>query len=182
MFMPWQYTTLLVTHILAVMVAVGTVTVTDYLHLLGFRDRVLEKRTLPIFPLLSNLIRGALALIYITGLAMVWMNPSVLSSPLFWLKVTLVLIVTINGFFLHHWMFPRIEKETLAGKPTTRMSIIAAAAGSLSVVSWYGIVVLALTKEIQYSVSQFLVAYLLMLFGAFIVAAFIETRDDKDRE
>lgn len=172
---------LLVTHILAVMVAVGTVTVTDYLHILGLRDPKLERRTLFVFPLLSKLIIIALTIIYVTGALLVLAKPSVLENPLFYLKTFLVILVTINGVILHRYIFPKIEKGIKKKKYPDKLLKQAAFAGSLSIVSWYGIVVLAITKDLGYSVLQFSVGYLISLFIAYSVAIRLEKFKRKEQ-
>jgi len=170
---------LLVLHILAVMVGVGTVTVTDYLHILGIRDRRLEKRSLFVFPILSNLIFGSLVLIYITGIIMVLARPTILESSLFQLKVALVFIVTVNGYILHHFLFPKIRNAVQIGDHSEKLIKQAAFGGSLSVVSWYSIVVLALTNYLEYTVWQFLIIYAGALVVAYNVAVYVETHRSK---
>mgnify|MGYP000369980676 CR=1 FL=1 len=170
---------LLLLHILAVMVAVGTVTVTDYLHLLGIRDRRLEKRSLFVFPILSNLILGSLALIYITGIILVLIRPTILNSGLFQLKVALVFVVTVNGYVLHHFLFPKIRKAVQTNSHSEKLIKQAAFGGSLSVISWYAIVVLALTNDFEYAVWQFLILYSAALVVAYNVAVYVETQRSK---
>ena len=176
----WE-TNLLILHILAVMVAVGTVTVTDYLHLLSIRDPKLEKRILFVFPHLSNLILGALFIIYVTGLIMLYISPHFLSYPLFQLKAALVLLVTINGFILHKHIFPKIEKGTKLKDFTCKLIKKAAFSGSVSVVSWYSIVILSITKNAGYSIGQFLIAYSVTILIAYYVALRLELGHRKKR-
>jgi hypothetical protein len=173
------FTLTLVTHIIAVMIAVGTVTVTDYLHILGLRDPILERRTLVVFPHLSNLIRISLAIIYVTGAIMVILNPTILTSLLFWTKLLLVLIVTVNGFVLHHKVFPQIEHGIKNNHYPPTLLKIAAFGGSLSVVSWYGIVILAMTKEIGYEPLMFFLLYIIGVAVAYMVAIHIEQKQRK---
>jgi hypothetical protein len=44
------YSVLVVFHVLAVIVAVGAVTVVDYLHLVGLRRKKLERQLTKIYP------------------------------------------------------------------------------------------------------------------------------------
>ena len=174
------FTKMLVIHVIAVMVAVGTVTVTDYLHIIGLNSRRLEKKTLFVFPHLSRLIVIALTIIYATGIGMVIAKPEILQSSLFWVKIFLVLLVTINGFILHNKIFPKIEKRIKENK-SNNLSLIKQAAffGSLSIVSWYGIVVLAMTKNSGYTPLQFIIAYFIILIIAYFIAVYIEKRRRK---
>ena len=166
----------LVAHILAVMVAVGTVTVTDYLHILGLRNARLEKESLFVFPSLSHLIRFCLFVIYITGILLVIGKPELLQSSLFLLKMFLVVLVTINGYILHHTILPRVRESIR--KKTHDLGLLkqSAFSGSLSLVSWYAIVILALTKTLGYTWFVFLGAYIAGLIIAYVIALYIETR------
>lgn len=170
---------ILVLHIMAVMVAVGTVTVTDYLHILGIRDPKLERRSLSIFPYLSRLIVMSLFFIYITGTLLVINKPELLMSPLFLTKIALVVVVTINGFILHHWIFPDVEKRSRTGKYSKAQIKKAAFFGSLSVVTWYAIVTLSITKTEGYGVIDFLIVYFAFWFCAYLFAVYIETARKK---
>jgi hypothetical protein len=172
------YLGVLVLHIFSVMTAVGAVFVTDYLHLLGLRDRVLEKRALFLYPLIGKLIVGALAGIYITGFILAAMNPAVLANSLFRLKMALVLIVTINGFILHHRVFPDLEQDILKGKMRGATMHIAALGGSISVVTWVSIVTLSLTKTYAYDPWIFGTLY---TFGVFVTYIFSIWLEDKMR-
>lgn len=171
----YAFIAVLVLHILAVMVSVGTVAVTDYLHMIGLSNPKLERRTLFVFPHLSNLIWICLFFIYVTGFSLAYMKQEVLSNPLFWVKMGLVLLVTINGYVLHKFIFPKIEhhvKNHSFNKSTIKK---AAFGGSLSIVTWIFIVILSITKNLGYTVEQFVAAYLLALIIAYTFAVNFES-------
>ncbi len=170
------YTKALVIHILAAMVGVGTVTVTDYLHVLGIRDPTIERHAHPLFPLFARLIVIALLLIYITGIVMVLAKPALLSSTLFRTKLLLVIIVTLNGFWLHKKVFPMIEACEERGHCPRNIVYIAAIAGSISIITWYAIVVLAITKSLGYHPLLFLLLYAIAIAIAYTVAVHFEKR------
>jgi len=168
-------TAVLIAHILAVMVAVGAVTITDYIHILGLRSHRFEKQSAFLFPLLSKLIITCLVAIYGTGALLVWFNPSILENATFWLKLFLVLVVTINGYILHHLLWPKIKRSMMTGVYPERLLKPAALAGSVSVVTWYAIVILALTKTTGYSALHFFFVYLLALAVAYMTALYVES-------
>lgn len=103
-------------------------------------------------------------------------KPQVLGNPLFLVKTGLVLVVTINGFILHKYIFPEVQKEVKKKHLSTIAMQSAAFFGSLSVVSWYSIVILATTKNLGYSVSGFLLTYFLALIIAYLSAIRIEAK------
>lgn len=172
----YAYAGALVAHIISVMITVGAVTVTDYLHILGLRNPKFEKQTLFVFPTLSKLITIALLVIYATGLIMVVADPVLLESKLFLAKLFLVLIVTGNGLFLHHIIFPRIEKQMKKKSYDPQFLFLAAFGGSLSITTWYAIVVLATTKQLAYSPFWFFLGYVIAFAISFGVALQVEKR------
>ena len=170
------YTITLITHIIAVMIAVGTVTVTDYIHLLGLRNPKIERKSLFVFPHLSNIILLSLITIYTTGIIMTLHNPTLLTNPLFQTKITLVILVTINGYILHKHIFPKIEHHIKTKQYNPTLTRLAALGGSISIVTWYSIVILSITKTTQYTPTQFIIPYTTALINTFILATIIETK------
>lgn len=173
------FTITLVIHILAAMVSLGTVAVTDYLHMIGLSNPKLERRTLFVFPHLSNLIWICLVFIYTSGFALAMMKPSVLDNPLFWVKFSMVFLVTINGYILHKYIFPKIEHHVRT--QTFNPSIIKKAAfgGSLSMVTWIAIVVVSITKNTGYSPAEFIASYFIVLLIAYTIALNFEAKRNK---
>jgi hypothetical protein len=177
------YSILFVVHLLATMIAVGSATVVDYLHLVGLRKKKLERGLVSIYPFLSRMINYTLIIIYITGAFLLYNNPYLLQSPMFIIKLALVLIVTINGIYLQRSVSPHLDKCVLKGTKYCTNSVLnsSAIAGSVSIVTWYGIVILSLTKNFGYSTMQFIFAYLSVLMFAIIVAYSVERKARKWR-
>jgi hypothetical protein len=168
----------LVLHIIAVMIAVGAVTVTDYFHLIGLRKKSLEKRMLFIYPKLGNMILFSTAFIVLTGLILLINKPEVLNNPLVQLKLILFGVVLINGFVLHTHVYPHVIKCVLNEKGACPLHVlwISSISGSISVVTWYGILILALTKGFEYSVQDYIMYYLFALILVFLVAFYNEEK------
>ena len=168
-------------HVLVVIVAVGSVTVTDYLHLIGLRKKRLERQLKNIYPKLSNLINVALIMIYLTGGYLVYLNPVLWTSSLFLTKLGLVFVVSINGLILQKIISPNLDLCVMEGRKYCSPKVLytSAISGSISVVTWYSIVILALTKNMGYTVNQFLISYLIVLVITIISAIFLERRARK---
>ncbi len=176
-----SYAIITLFHVLLVIVAVGAVTVTDYLHLIGLRKKRLERQLKNVYPPLSRLINISLALIYITGIALIIMNPSLLSSGLFKTKMFLVILVTLNGAFLQRKIAPNLDLCVLKGRKYCSSDVLYSSAicGGISIVTWYSLVVLAMTKKWGYSVEQFIIAYLAVLIIAIGIALHFEKKARK---
>ena len=177
------YTISLVFHVLGVIVAVGSATIVDYLHLIGIRKKKLEKGLVNIYPHITTMINISLGIIYLSGTFLVVQNPALLSSPLFITKMVLVIIVTINGLYLQRSVSPELDKCVLKGANYCTTSVLTRSAlcGSISIVTWYSIVILSLTKNLQYTASQFTLTYFIVLILVIIIAYSIELRSRKWR-
>ncbi len=178
------YSVLLVIHILAVMVAVGSATVVDYLHLVGLRKKRLERGLVSIYPLISFIINISLILIYITGVTLVLQNKTLLQNPFFITKIVLVLIVTFNGIYLQRSISPHLDKCVIKGTKYCKKSLLnsSAISGSISIVTWYSIVILSLSKNMGYKLEHFLAVYLSVLVIASLVAYMVERKARKWRD
>jgi len=176
-----SYSIFVIIHVLAVIVAVGAVTVVDYLHLVGLRKKKLEKQLKNIYPSLSRLVSAALAVIYLTGIYLVYNNRILLESSLFLTKVALVVIVTINGIYLQNKVAPNLDLCVLKGRKYCSSSVLysSAISGSISIVTWYAIVILALTKTFGYTHLEFLTSYMIILILVIITALHSERKARK---
>ena len=171
------YPLTIMVHVIAVAIAVGTVTVVDYLHIRSFKNKSLEKTTLKVNPYLSQIIIGSLVLIILTGSIMVYLTPSFLQSSIFQLKLSLVAIIILNSIVLHKIVAPGMEKCILnPSKENCTKSFVLNSSffGSLSIVTWYAIFILALTKHLGYTVPQFISAYIIVFAIAFFTAYSME--------
>tara|TARA_Y100000310_G_scaffold295299_1_gene326512 strand:- start:1821 stop:2369 length:549 start_codon:yes stop_codon:yes gene_type:complete len=170
------YSLALVFHIIGVAVAVGSATIVDYLHVIGLRRSSLEKGLCKIYPKISILINLALILIYLSGFVLVYQKPELLESNLFMLKVLLVIIVTINGLYLQKIISPELDKCVLKGNKYCTSFVLygSAVSGSISIVTWYSVLILSLTKNLGYSLQQFFVSYLIVLIVVIGIVSFVE--------
>lgn len=176
-FSPIFYVIVLVLHILASCVAVGAVAVTDYLHLVGLKRHKIEKKVLFVYPFLSQVINIALGMIILTGILLVINRPELLYKSLFQLKMAMVVVVTINGIILQRVIAPHMERLVAHDLPfSDKMLLQCSLCGAISVVSWFSILILALTKTTGYTWNQFLPFYLIAIVVVFTVAQFFERK------
>lgn len=174
--MDYLYVVSVALHVLFAVFAVGAVGVVDFLHLWSLRHKKIEKNLLTIYPLLSKYIIFSLIGIYISGLALVLQNSQLLYSSLFQAKMILVILVTINGFILHHTVLPKIVSESKTKKYSKKVLFMSCFTGVFSIVTWIFILILSLTKQINYHPNEFLIGYILSLIVGFILAYSLEKK------
>jgi len=178
------YIIVITLHTIAAAIAIGAVTVTDYLHIVGLRKRKLEKKLSEIYPNLSDIIVYTLIFLFLSGFAMVYLNQALLKSPFFLTKAILVILVSANGLYLQKKVEPNLNKCVMKGTKHCSRSLLYSSAifGSFSVVTWYSILILSMTKTTGYTLKTFLTIYFIVLSIAMISAYFLEKKSRVWRE
>lgn len=157
-------------HLTALMAAAIAVAFGDY-ALLG-RSRVqtdLMHRS-------SQAVAWALAGLWLTGLGIIYVDTqfalvSLMAKPKLLAKLTVVLVLTANGFLLHARVLPALSRlyEPLRAQSVARL---AAVAGGVSAAGWVFGLFLGVAKPLapilQY--KGFIALYVLVVTGALLVA------------
>lgn len=175
----------LVIHVLGAMLGIGSATITDYLHLKSLKNHKFERTLLGIYPVLSGLIVFSLIIITLSGFILVWLEPELLGKSLFRLKMFLVLVLMVNGYFLKTQVYPHFRKDVLQNHPKEdfqRLMYTSSITGSISIVSWYTIFILAFTKSYGYAVSSVLNVYITAIVLVFLVSIFLEKHSHWNRK
>jgi hypothetical protein len=141
------------------MIAVGAVSVTDYLHIIGLKSKIREKKLMFVYPHLARMIQLACVGIFLSGISLIYFRPELLQSELFQFKMVLFGIVLLNGVFLHKKVYPWMVAAVNDKKVhfTSEVLFISSWSGAVSVVTWYSILILAIIKPLAFTVNQFLV-------------------------
>lgn len=136
-------------HLLAVMIAFGTVTVGDYLMINAWRKVTLRDVTLKVMPYLTRVITVALIVLYLTGIWLIKDRLYYFQFPRFQLKIFLVLLLTVNGLWLNFDVLPAIKevwsKDQRTALPRSLL-IKAIVVGGVSSTCWWGIIILMLWR------------------------------------
>ena len=128
--------------------------------------------------LLSNVISISLAILWFTGIALVFVgylnDPNYVTNQKIWGKVAVVSIMTINGFYISYRVMPRIEglqwRNTLVSNNfesiSFRFSFVLSLAGWL-LASFFGI---ARFMNFTYHMFSILNIYMLVVLFMFMVS------------
>lgn len=119
----------------------------------------------------ARLLTGLLAVLWITGLTLIyisigWDLQALLSNSKLMAKITVVLILTINGIALHFIAFP------LMARPRLYSGLICSILGSISAVSWVfaSFIGAARIMAPELSYTEFMASYLVGLAVALGIA------------
>lgn len=164
----------LIMHLIGVAMGVGGAVTTDATFLRSIWDRTITKGQLELIEIISKVVVSGLGLLILTGISLVALNPHYLSlddgSQLFWVKMTLVLILSINGALFHQKILPilrRHQDKNLASEEVRNKLWLLASTGGLSGISWFSILILG--KGMQITDASYLLimnVYLVLVLGA----------------
>ena len=163
-------------HVVSVIIGMGAALISDIFFTLFSRDRLLEPRELKVLNTLSYIVWIGLALIIVSGLGIFLSDPlTYASSPKFLSKMSIVLILSLNGYILHRFIKPHLKLPAfLETTRRYRARTVAFACGAISLISWICAFVLALLKNVPWNYTQFMGLYVLILALAVPCAILLE--------
>ncbi|SFR45110.1 hypothetical protein SAMN05216203_0429 [Marinobacter daqiaonensis] len=175
-------TALIAGHLLGLAFGVGGALTLD---IIAFRYFYLDRITpekLVLFHFIARLVTVGLVILWITGLAFLWLywqhQPELLGNPKVWAKVTIVVVLTVNGYFLHHKVFPILDRNLgryLFYRVNVDEKAMMFTFSSISIISWGFPLVLGIARSLNFTtgVENILAFYFLMLASTCFVMLII---------
>ncbi|MBA4782357.1 MAG: hypothetical protein H2045_03975 [Rhizobiales bacterium] len=168
-------TFLKIMHLSGLMAGFGGALYTDYLMISGGILRPLKPQTLIEVKRLSRVVTWGLVLLWISGAALAYeaylTNEVFLENEKFWAKMVMVVILTLNGFFVHYVVLREAErsinKRLLIDSPLPVL-VLLAATGLISFVSWTLPFILGKASEFSYVLpfGLFMSVWLILVLSA----------------
>lgn len=176
-------------HLIACCVAIGMVLTSDFAMIKElFKGGKSHLQDAHHMESLQKTVSGALAVLWITGLAIIWVDIgdkglSYLLNPKLQAKISIVMLLTFNGMLLHSLVLPALQKAGSLLKLEFSMRMFALFAGALSGVSWFYAAMLGVGRPLswKYSLTEILAAYPVLIIAGFMVMALL-TQWAKNRE
>jgi hypothetical protein len=178
---PSMRTILLLFHVLGLCAGMGTALFLDIYLLRFLYSKPITAQSVSIFEFGSTVVAVGLAILWVSGLGFLMMywfdSPEKLSNPKVWSKISIVALLTINGYVLHKVIFPRL-KARLGKRILADLAVNDALpfliAGCVSSVSWGTAFCLGMIREFNNVVpaQMILATYLAILFVASITSVF----------
>lgn len=175
-------TGLRIVHFVGLALGLGAATVLDLMILKFFLKGKVTSDQWNVFHFGSRIVNAGLVLLWITGLGFLAyysaFDPIRLENEKVWAKMTIVLILTINGVFLHLAVLPKVNaqigRSLLDGMSTAQRSMFFAS-GALSATSWYVPLLLGAMPQLNFVVpmTTILLAYALLLTLALLATQFM---------
>lgn len=130
----------------------------------------------------KRVVTPALWLLWLTGLAICalgWMgNPAYLMNQKLWMKVIVVLMLTVNGVFLHRVAFSYVRQGVRLSDAAPRAAALMTLMGTLSSSGWVFASFLGIARALnnKQNFLDVLGLYLLVLGGGLVVASIVMRR------
>lgn len=163
-------------HIVGVFVGMGAALFADIIFSFFGRDSVLSPKELSGLDKLSKTVWFGLTLIIVSGVGIFLSDPEFyINSSKFLSKMTVVLVLTLNGFVLYKFVQPNLfKKDFLVSQEHRKKRQLAFACGAVSLISWVSALVLALRESLPFGFVGITSVYLLVLASGIALALLVE--------
>ena len=165
-------TGLRIIHFIGLALGLGAATVLDLMIFRFFLNGKVTSERWVIFDFGSKIVNAGLLLLWITGFGFLAyygaFEPIKFGNEKVWAKMLIVLILTVNGLFIHAVILPKVKaqigRSLLAGMSTRQKSVLLTS-GAISATSWYVPLLLGALPQLNFVVpmTTILLAYALIL-------------------
>ncbi|MCJ8314395.1 MAG: hypothetical protein HRU38_19850 [Saccharospirillaceae bacterium] len=175
-------TVFIILHLIGLTFGAGGAWISDLLILKFLQLEVITEDKMKMIQFMTKLVIFGLVLLWITGLGFLGMYyfeaAEKLANPKIWAKVTIVIILTFNGVWLHKFVMPLLQQNIgkklfdEISKNTKRLMITA---GTISLVSWIFPIILGSSTALNFILPMYeiLAYYFVALVLTFVVLTFI---------
>ena len=164
-------------HFIGLALGLGAATLLDLMLVRFFVRGTISSESWKIVHFFSKIVNVGLLVLWVTGIGFVvhyaFFDPVKLMNEKIWAKLAIVLVLSVNGLFIHAIVLPRIRAQIgntlLAGMSRFQRSAFLTS-GAISATSWYVPVILGAFPQLNFSVpaTTILVTYALLLIAAIV--------------
>lgn len=176
-------------HFLGLALGLGTATFLDLMILRFMLRGRIRKQQLNIFTFGSHAVTVGLVLLWLSGIAFLWLysavDPDMLANPKIWAKVAVVWVLTLNAVYLHLFVLPILRQQagrSLLDELAPRDRSMMVLGGVTSAVSWYFPLAIAAQSWLNYRVpmlhiiSTYVALLAFALLGALLISVLAARR------
>ncbi len=177
---------LLALHLFGFAIGVGGATVTDIFFMKFLKDFRISRTEADFMQTLSRILWIGVVILSLTGLGLFLLDPArLLTSAKFLSKMGVVLVLLLNGWFLHFAVTPSLRRIAFHEDPHPQAKRFreirqrAFISGGISIVSWYYAFILAVSRFKTVTITGYMALYVLLLVSAFAGALLMDDRLSK---
>lgn len=174
-------TALLVVHLIGLALGVGGALLSDAMFFVSIRDWRISKTELKFLTLGSSSVFLGLLLLIASGSGMFLLDPErYLESSKFIAKMTIVLILIVNGLILHNLQIPHLKDMAERGASTRvhmlELRSLFLLSGVLSIVSWLAALTLGAFRVLPWPYLIIMGVYASAVLLGFLIAFLFRDR------
>jgi hypothetical protein len=165
-------------HVIGVVIGMGAALMSDMLFSFYGHNKKLSHSETYTLTLLSRVVLGGLVIIFFSGIGLFLSDVSYyLVSVKFLAKMTIMIVLLINGFILHKYISGLMTRRGfLSNHRYTGSRKLAFACGAVSVVSWFSLCALGILESVPTTYTLLMSLYTSVTLGAIIVALIVEQK------
>lgn len=168
-------------HLIGFALGFGGAMVSDSIFFSSIKDKKITTTEFRFMQLGGKLVWIGLGILFFSGVGLVLLNPAILSSSKFLIKMVVVGVIAINGVLFHVIHLPHLRDhigiffhDSASFQEHSHYLTIS---GGVSVLSWFSATLLGSLPGLPYSFMQLLGLYILLLlaaiFGGIVMNALI---------
>jgi hypothetical protein len=168
---------LIAAHLFGLLLGVGAATLLDLFIVRFMILGKVSKEYCSVVDFSSKIVTIGLLILWVTGIGFLIhyavFDPVKLTNQKVWAKIAIVVVLTLNGMFIHRTVLPlmhnRIGRNLFDGITPSQRSLLLVT-GSISATSWYVPLVLGAFPQLNFLPAwPILLAYMLLLTAAILV-------------
>lgn len=174
-------------HLFGMAMGLGGIFVNDIIFSHFIKDYTIKARESVVMHLISQMIFLGLALLLLSGTALFLPTPEIyLENPRFLMKMTVVLVLILNGAALNRFVIPKMKKISVKEKDKGRYELLNKAAfamGLISLFSWLSAFLLARLENLfDLPYPQLLLGYLVLLGIAVLLSQYSKKQLEEEEK
>jgi len=168
-------------HIFGAVIGAGGAFMSDAMFFSSIKDKKIGKEELRLLRVGSRMVWIGVAILIISG-ALLFNTDTAkyLASSKFLVKMTVVLIIALNGLVFHYLHLPLMKRHCDKHLPECNEFVSKSgwlmASGVVSIVSWVATIILGVMRGIPYTFVEGMSIYLVIVFAGVITSLFVRKK------
>lgn len=171
----------LIIHLLGVVIGGGGAFASDLIFFSSVKDRKISLTEMRFLRMGSKMVWMGLFIIIISGFFIFFTDTDkYLHSSKFLAKMTIVVVIILNGLFFHISHLPRLHRHVNINFSSSdefrKHASFLVASGAISMVSWTSAIILGAMRFIPYPYLTIMAAYSIFLISAIIISLILKNK------
>jgi hypothetical protein len=175
--MSW-YGIITVLHVVSAAIGVGAAAANDSVFMGAIRNRRISHDQFVLIRQASHVLIGGLVVLIISGIILLHLNVALWTNPHFQAKMTVVLILLINGIIFHARVIPMLKEfsdTTMPKQFIASRQWLLSITGATSAVSWFSALIIAVVGDVGAPYLLYMAIIVALIICGSVVAHYLLT-------